>query len=110
MLAEGEGLELSSAEAQQFSGLRPYQLGLTLRKCLAGAAGFEPARTDLESVRLPLPHAPAIELDARRRTRTSEATWTPDLQSGAIAALPPVRKFGIVKNKRARGRMSPFGV
>lgn len=26
---------------------------------------------------------------------------TPDLQSGAIAALPPVQKFGIVKRKRA---------
>lgn len=25
---------------------------------LAGAAGFEPAQTGLESVRLPLPHAP----------------------------------------------------
>lgn len=33
-MAEGEGLELSSAEAQQFSGLRPYHTGLTLRKVI----------------------------------------------------------------------------
>ena len=36
VLAEGEGLELSSAYAQQFSGLRPYRLGLTFRDEVIG--------------------------------------------------------------------------
>ena len=67
-LAEGEGLELSSAEAQQFSGLRPCRLGLTLRK------NVWQERSCLNPHKL-LPNQPGylylthplIELDARGR-------------------------------------------
>ncbi len=35
---------------------------------------------------------------------------TSDLQSDAFAALPTMRKFGIVKNKRAQGTHVAIGV
>ena len=42
-------------------------------------------------------------LSTGKESNLRSLSETPDLQSGAIASLPPVEKFGIVKRKRADG-------
>ena len=71
MLAEGEGVELSSAEAQQFSRLRPCQLGLTLHDVWQERQDLNLQLSVLETDALPeLSYAPTRTFSARGRTRT----------------------------------------
>ena len=106
-LAEDEGLELSSAYTRQFSRLRPYRLGLILHR------RFWQERQDLNLHKLVWNQSgyryltlPRLKLVHGEGLEPPKSVKTSDLQSEAFAALPTMRKFGIVKNKRAHGRTS----
>ena len=116
MLAESEGLApLKRTRAQQFSGLRPYQLGLTLRRIIWQE------RQDLNPHELIWNRSGYLyltllqkTLDARGRICSSvgSAKRTPALQAGAFNRTAATRaKFWYSKKQEGRRtRMSPFGV
>ena len=70
-LAEGERIELSRAEARQFSGLLQYRYANSPRT-LAGALGFEPKPADLEAAMLPV-----TPRSYRMLRRGIEPLWSP---------------------------------